>query len=63
MDKDDVVVPELWDVRYTFAEIHASVSTYLGAAHAPTRPVLALRAGGKQIIGTDPTRRLRTSAM
>ena len=54
LDGGASVVPELWDVRSTFAEVHASVSTYLGAAHVPTRPVLALRAGGKQIFGTAP---------
>ena len=48
------IVPELWDVRSTFAEVHGSASTYLGASHFPTRPVLALRVGGKQVFGTAP---------
>lgn len=48
------IVPQLWDVRSTFAEVHGSASTYLGARHFPTQPVLALRVGGKQVLGTAP---------
>jgi len=47
------VFPGIWDVRSTFAELHGSASTYL-SARIPARPVLALRVGGKQILGTAP---------
>lgn len=46
--------PSLWDVRSSFGEVHGTVSTYLSTEHLPLAPVLALRVGGKQVIGDAP---------
>ena len=45
--------PELWDAASAYGELHGEVRTYLtpGRANAPT---LALRAGGRAVIGTAP---------
>ncbi len=54
LEAGGALFPELFDVRTTFGELHASASTYLGAAAIPTHPVLALRVGARQILGTAP---------
>ena len=46
--------PELWDVASTYGEVNGVVSTYLTAASAPLVPTLALRAGGKKLLGDFP---------
>jgi len=47
------IYPGVWDVESTFGEVHGSASTYL-TAQIPTRPTLALRAGGKKVWGDVP---------
>ena len=46
--------PKLWDVDSTFSELHAEISGSLTARHAPFRPTLAVRAGGKHVNGAYP---------
>lgn len=46
--------PAIWDVDSTFGEAHAQVQAYLGARRLPLSPVLALRAGAKQVFGRYP---------
>ncbi len=48
------VYPEVWDVESTFGGIKGTASTYLTATRMPTRPTLALRAGGERVWGTFP---------
>jgi hypothetical protein len=45
--------PAVWDVEETFGELHAEAVTYLSAA-IPSRPTLALRAGGMITEGQYP---------
>jgi hypothetical protein len=47
------VVPSALDVESAFGSVSGTVSTYLSAA-IPTRPTLALRAGGEKIWGDAP---------
>ncbi len=48
-----VVYPEAWDVETTFGSVNGAASTYL-TANIPTKPTLALRAGGEKVWGTFP---------
>lgn len=45
--------PAAWDVREPFGEIHAEAATHLTAS-IPSRPTLALRVGGRRVLGTYP---------
>jgi hypothetical protein len=45
-----LVYPEIWDVASTFSSAEGEASAYLRLGG----PVLALRAGGKQVFGTYP---------
>jgi hypothetical protein len=45
--------PDVLDVGEPFAEAHGALSTYLTAPF-PMRPTLALRIGGKRVLGTFP---------
>src|SRR4029079_19755759 len=45
--------PAMWDVQHQFEQLSAVVATYLSAP-VLTRPVLALRAGGKKVFGDFP---------
>ncbi|HEY8196898.1 MAG TPA: BamA/TamA family outer membrane protein [Gemmatimonadales bacterium] len=47
------VYPAIWDVDSSFGEVHGEVSTYL-TARVPSKPTLALRAGGKKLWGQYP---------
>ncbi|MDE2828878.1 MAG: hypothetical protein OXN20_02030 [Gemmatimonadota bacterium] len=47
------IYPGVWDVESTFGNVEGAVHTYL-TARIPTNPILALRAGGKQVWGTFP---------
>lgn len=49
-----VLTPALWDVRSTHGTLGVSASTYLHFSHAPGAPVLALRAGGRRVLGDAP---------
>lgn len=46
--------PAVWDVRSTFGAVEGSVAAYQPVGHGPGAPVLALRAGGRNIFGTAP---------
>ena len=48
------VFPRMWDVESAFTDLHAEALAYLGSETAPLRPVLALRAGGKAVLGGYP---------
>jgi len=48
------VFPPVWDVDSLFADVHGSAVAYLGSQSFPLRPVLALRAGGKAVLGAYP---------
>lgn len=48
------VFPPVWDVDSLFAGVHGTAVAYLGSASVPLRPVLALRAGGKAVLGAYP---------
>jgi hypothetical protein len=48
------VFPPAWDVDSLFADLHGEAVAYLGSASIPMRPVLALRAGGKMVLGNYP---------
>lgn len=50
LDVRGVVYPEIWDVLRTFGTAEGAASAYLRLGG----PVLALRAGGKQVFGTYP---------
>ena len=48
-----VVYPGVWDVKSAFGSINGEARTY-ATARIPTKPTLALRAGGKKVWGTFP---------
>jgi hypothetical protein len=48
------VFPPVWDVDALFADLHGEAVAYLGSERVPLRPVLALRAGGKVVLGDYP---------
>ncbi len=48
-----VFYPGVWDVESSFASMDGETRAYL-TAPVPTRPTLALRAGGKKVWGTFP---------
>jgi hypothetical protein len=43
-------VPAVWDVERAFGDVHAEAATYL-SARGTLAPTLALRAGGKRLVG------------
>jgi hypothetical protein len=48
------VFPPVWDVDSLFVDLHAVAVGYLGSRTIPLRPVLALRVGGKAVLGQYP---------
>jgi hypothetical protein len=48
------VFPPLWDVDSAFADLHGEAVGYLGSETVPLRPVLALRATGRLLLGRYP---------
>lgn len=46
--------PGIWDVKSAFGLIHSEASAFLTASSAPFQPTLALRAGGKRVLGIYP---------
>ena len=47
------IYPGAWDVESVFGSIEGKLHTYL-TAPVPTNPTLALRVGGKKVLGTYP---------
>ena len=47
------IYPGVWDVQSTFGEVHGEAGTYL-TAPIPAEPTLAIRVGGKKLVGTFP---------
>lgn len=47
------IYPKIWDVKSAFGSINGEARTY-ATAPMPTKPTLALRAGGKKVWGTFP---------
>jgi hypothetical protein len=48
------VFPPAWDVDSLFVDLRGEAVAYLGSETLPLRPVLALRAGGKVVLGHYP---------
>jgi hypothetical protein len=48
------VVPAVWDVRSTYADLTAEVGARVGAPARAMRPSLSLKAGGRSIFGSAP---------
>ena len=46
--------PAVWDASGAFGDVHGSVSTYLTPGGARRAPTLALRFGGRKVLGTFP---------
>ncbi|MGH7581372.1 MAG: hypothetical protein ACREM9_14415, partial [Gemmatimonadales bacterium] len=46
--------PSVLDVRNSFGELHADVSTFLASPTLPLQPTLAMRLGGKRVWGDFP---------
>ena len=46
--------PAVWSADSSFADVYGSAQAYLGARSLPFSPVLALRAGAKQVFGAFP---------
>jgi hypothetical protein len=46
--------PAALDVEDAFGELHADVTTFVSAPHAPLDPTLALHLGGKRVWGRFP---------
>jgi hypothetical protein len=47
------VYPAFWDVQETFGDVRAAAAVFLSAA-VPLQPTLALRAGGRKVMGDYP---------
>ncbi len=48
------VYPPLMDIEETFGVLHAEASTFLSSNSLPLQPTLALRAGGRRVLGRFP---------
>ncbi len=45
--------PAIWDAEEAFGEVHGALSVYLTPGSSRRAPTLALRAGGKNVFGSD----------